>query len=165
MHIIMQCILSMILLQERVFPVALTEGATLLPSLLLLLIFVLLSCVLLTILIIRGRWKLFGKNICYFLPEHIHPTGFITPMKKLQNFDCTLCHSRSRRRKRDKQLSNGEQINFQFWKTGLNSKFGSELKDAIWIWLQEKVHEVRWWRSSFTSSRRSTSPTMSIRWI
>ena len=43
-------------LQERVYPVALTEGATLLPSLLLLLIFILLSCVLLTILIIRGRW-------------------------------------------------------------------------------------------------------------
>jgi len=41
--------------QERVYPVALTEGATLLPSLLLLLIFVILSCVLLTILIVRGR--------------------------------------------------------------------------------------------------------------
>ena len=125
LHIIMQCILNMILLQERVFPVALTEGATLLPSLLLLLIFVLLSCVLLTILIIRGRWKLF-----YFLSEHIYPTGLITPMKSCKNFDYTLCHSRSRRRKRDKQLSNGEQINFHFWKTGLNSKFGSELKDA-----------------------------------
>ena len=43
------------LTQERVYPVALTEGATLLPSLLLLLIFLILSCVLLTILIIRGR--------------------------------------------------------------------------------------------------------------
>ena len=49
------CTLTTILLQERVYPVALTEGATLLPSLLLLLIFVVLSCVLLTILIIRGR--------------------------------------------------------------------------------------------------------------
>ena len=99
--------LQALFLQERVYPVALTEGATLLPSLLLLLIFLILSCVLLTILIIRGRWIQSFK-----LSMLLGPISLCScPIKKMQKLSWSFTHSVVPGAREEEETNSSQMVN------------------------------------------------------